>query len=71
MKELQQAAKRLIDFGFAWDARNGFGAPVVLKRAEKKPRIYKTAITAAIHAGANDVLRRCESTGRYQWQAAA
>ena len=70
MKQPQQAAKQLIDFGFAWDARNGFGVPVVLKLTKKKPRVYKTAITAAIHAGANDVLRRCASTGRYQWQAA-
>ena len=56
-KQMQQAAKRLIDFGRKWDARNGFGVAVVVQAPVKK-RILKTGIAAAIREGAASVMRR-------------
>ena len=59
-KQMQQAAKRLTDFGRKWDARNGFGVPPVVQApiAPPKKRNLKTGITAAIREGAASVLRR-------------
>lgn len=67
--EKNRAIARIIKAGHDYDVRNDLAIPVVVKPTQKK-HVYKTVTIAAIHAYRGDVLRRCQATGKYEWQAA-